>query len=132
MARKKHALEEGSIAEIFRRFIAPLSKYKPEHMGLDAFWDKLFHVSTRDIERYTVSKGFKMPGLCFIAPTVKIQGVGPREVKRGDILYVRTDATTPNLIDVQWLKSGIDVTYSLNSTEWGWVRLHLAVKEFTT
>jgi hypothetical protein len=129
VSKKKHPLEQGSIALIFKKFIGPLVRYKPHTMDLKGFWEYLFHVGARDIERYVVAKPFRMPGLCFVAPTVKIQGVGPRDVKPGTILWVRTDADTPDLIDVQWLAPGLDVTYSLTASEWGWVRLKLKAKE---
>ena len=120
----KHPLNQGSIGEIFRRIIAPLVRYKPADWTLEQFLGELFAVNDRDITRYKVQRQFRMPGLYCEAPLMPVQGIGPREIKRGDIIWVRTDRQTPNSIDVQWLKPAHDHLFKLDSTQWGWVKLH--------
>lgn len=126
---RKIALLEGSIGIIFKKIIGPLVRYKPPGMDIRAFWETLFHIDTRTIKRYLVTKPFKMPGLYCEAPLVKIQGIGFRQVKANEVLWVRTDSTTPDQIDVQWLRPGKESLFELTSSEWGWVKLHLKERE---
>ena len=129
MSRKKHALEQGSIGQIFKHFIGPLIRYKPHTWDLAKWFEAVFHNDTRAIERFVVVKPFSMPGLKCAAPHVKVQGIGYRKVRRGDILYVRTDSTNPNQIDVEWLAKSRADLFQLDSTQWGWVRLHLKARK---
>jgi hypothetical protein len=128
----RHPLNEGSIADIFRHFFGPLVRYKHEEQSLGQFMGELFGLNERTITRYKVKKPFKIPGLFATAPHRKIQGIGERNVKRGDILWVRTDITKPNSIDVQWLKPGQDLVFELNEREFNWIRLNLESREDKT
>jgi hypothetical protein len=118
---------QGVIALIDKWFFRPLIRYKPLHMSLAAFYETiLFDYRNRDIARWRVKKRFKMPGLLCLTPIQKIQGSGFRKAKPGDILWVRQDARTPDVIDVEWLcgKGKQEHWYSLSASEWEWVKFH--------
>lgn len=127
--QKPHPLTEGCLATIYKRFLAPLVRYKHPDMDLHSFWEHLFHAEERQIQRFRVDRPFKMPGLFYTAPTIKVQGIGERNVKEGDVLFVRTDSLTPNQIDVEWLKPGQDYVYELTSSEWGLIKLKCTLME---
>jgi hypothetical protein len=52
----------------------------------------LFHLDTRTIQQYVATKDFKMPGLFWLAPHMKTQGLGYRRIKEGTGLMIRHDS----------------------------------------
>jgi hypothetical protein len=121
---------EGSLAEIYRWFFGKLNFLKPEMFTLKDWEEHLFDIKNRDITRFSVKKPFKLPGLYYMAGALKIQGLGYRQMKTGDILWVRTDERTKKA-DVEVLagQGQKDQVFELNESEWGWVRLHLEEAE---
>lgn len=119
---KPPAIAQGSIARIWKLFIAPLVRYKHRDQSLDNFLNRLFHSDERPIVRYVVKQKFKMPGLLALAPTVKIQGIGNRDVPVGATLWVRTE---PTEMTVEWHggPGRREQIFSLDTTQWGWVKL---------
>lgn len=116
---------EHAAGDIFKKFLAPLSRYKPDELDMGQFWECLFHVEERTIQAYKARASFKLPGLYYLSGNVKIQGVGPRQVKRGEYLFVRTSNLDPNRVDVEHNIRDEEHVFALNSSEWGWVRLKL-------
>ena len=115
---ERAAISEGYIGEIFKLFIRPLLRFKPETMSLQMYMEMLFHADTREIKRYITREPMTMPGLLCVAPHVKYQGVGYREVGSDQTLWVRTDITRPEAIEIEWLGSGKEQVFYLNLSEW--------------
>lgn len=131
MALKKKPLLPKSPAEkIFRYFLAPLSRFKVPEIDMGMHWDCLFNAGSRHIYVFKAKKTFDLPGLYYLAGNVKVQGVGPRHVKRGEYLFVRVDATDPNHIDVEHSIRNEEHVFALNSSEWGWIKLNLTPVNF--
>jgi hypothetical protein len=102
MAKPKiDPIEQGSIQEVYRRFIAPLVKYKPEAMELKDWMEGLFHHKDRDISRYVVTIPFNLPGLYHLSANQKVQGLGSRWLFAGNVLFVRQDLTQPDIVEVE-------------------------------
>lgn len=123
--RKKRVdpLEEGSLKDIFKLILGPFTVFKPAEMTVSEWFEFLFHTKYRDITRYQVMRPFRMPGLYYTAPTVKVQGIGTRDVPAGAFLFVRTDTRFPDTNDVQWVGRE-DRQFCLNSTELGLILLN--------
>lgn len=129
--RRADPFTQGHIAELYKVWLAPLVKYKPQALPLKDFWETLFRPHARDIVRFVCKSQFRMPGLLHLAANVKVQGVGKRRVKQGRILYVRTDAASPNVIEVE-VGAGHgfpDQMFSLTQEEWNSIAPHLRVEE---
>lgn len=125
----KHAFEQGSAPIIWKRIIAPLLRYKPIDQDMKQYLELLFHTHERPINRYVVRKQFSMPGLYHVSALTKVQGIGPRHVVVGDILWVRTDTRYPNEIQVEIERKTRGHLFSLDSSQWGWIELHITKEE---
>jgi hypothetical protein len=123
--REKHAFEEGSAKAIWTRIIAPLIRYKPQDQDMKQWLEILFHTEDRTIQRFVVKKPFTMPGLYHTAPLTKVQGIGPRHVNKGDIIWARMDVRNPSEIQVEIERKTRGHLFSLDSSQWGWTLLHL-------
>lgn len=121
----KSAFEEGSVGEIFKLFIRPLLRYKPENISLDMYMDMLFHEDTRTIFRYVVATPFTMPGLLCAAAHVKLQGLGVRAVGADQTVWVRHDSTVPDVTEIEWNGAGREQIFSLDTSQWNSVAPHL-------
>lgn len=133
MAKKPRPdpFSEGVISLIYKWFFGPLIFYKPHDMAIKEWLEYLFDVKNREITRYRVTKPFTVPGLYYSAPLVKVQGIGYRELKEDDILWVRRDARNPDTIDVEFMggQGRADQVFALNSSQWGFVQLHVTEDE---
>lgn len=128
MRTKRNPLNEGSLREIFDLFLKPITKkWGIRNKNKMVFLDWLFDVENREIRRWRVVKTFNIPGLLYIAGSIKIQGIGYREVKSGVEMWVRTDKRSPNSIDVEWQggQGGADLVYNLSREQWYFVQKHL-------
>jgi hypothetical protein len=130
MARKPkrpEPLSEGSLADIYRHFLGPLIRYKPNSLSIKDWMEVIFDSSNRDVTRYVCKAAFKMPGLYYAAAGVKVQGIGYRQVEPGTVLWVRMDARQPDVVDVELFtgQGGKDQIFCLTRSEWSWVALHL-------
>lgn len=139
---------QGVLAIIYKHFFGALIKYKPGNyatdyttdprmrgaaesasaMTLKEWMEALFHLKDRDITRYISGKNFKMPGLYYQTANVKVQGIGYRTVNAGDEVYVRTDATIPDSVDVEVLGSRQNV-FCLTRLEWNRIAPNLVEAE---
>jgi len=100
---KKHSFHQGSIKQIYELFFQPLVKrYRVPGKSLKEFLEDLFNVDYRNIDRYKVKNTFEIPGLLYTAGWAKTQGLGYRTVKKGSLIFVRTDSREPNAIDVEF------------------------------
>lgn len=117
---------EGSMKEIYRLFFAKLTYMKPHEMSLQAFHEELFDTKNRDIVMYDVMKPFKMPGLYLVAPNVKIQGIGYRDIPTKTVVYVRTDSRVDTVEVEAFAGPGKRAqVFSLTLNEWDFVQKHL-------
>jgi hypothetical protein len=128
---KPDPIEEGCLATIYKRFLAPLSHLKPAEMSLQAWWEWLFHTHERTITQMEATRPFTMPGLLHVAPAVKYQGIGRRSVKAGDQLYMRTDSSQPTTIELEWIPAGRKngSWFSLSQSEWNQVASCLVARK---
>lgn len=119
---RKSAWDQGSIKEIWLRFIVPLLPYKPEDMSLDRWLDEsIFQIDERPFHTYKARQGFSLPGLYLKAPNEKYQGIGERTVRKGERLFVRIE---PNgIFHVE--KDYNEQVYELSLYEWNNIRVHL-------
>lgn len=133
MARtpRQDPFTQGVIADIYKWFIGPLLKYKPEAVTLKEWMEYLFHYAERDVLRYVARKHFRLPGLLYLAPAVKVQGVGTRRVKPGQVFWVRRDASAPEFVDVEYQggHGRPDQIFCLSLQEWEWMEMHLIIAE---
>lgn len=122
---------QGSLANIDKWFIRPLVVYKPPLTTLSEWYEFLFDFSNRDIVRYVAHKEFLMPGLFYLTPFTKIQGIGHRRVSVGTELYVRKDARQPDLVDVEFNggQGGADQVFALTGAEWRLIELNIQEAE---
>jgi hypothetical protein len=120
------AKSKDSVETIYELFLAPLIQFKPQNITLREWWEFIFDVHNRGIERVRVVKAFKMPGLYYTSSSVKVQGVGYRQVRKGDELMVRFNDRAPDEIDVEWFggPGKRDNVFALNATQWRWVERH--------
>lgn len=130
MARKPRPdpITQGSLANIYKWFIGPLVlNQKPERQDMREFMEMIFDFKNREIVRYVAKRDFVCPGLLYLAPAMKVQGIGYRDVKAGTELWVRKDARNPDSIDVEFMggQGGKDLVYQLTLSEWRWVSLNL-------
>jgi hypothetical protein len=134
MARKPERpdpISEGSIADIYRLFFGKLIQYKPPYLSIKDWMEELFDSRNRDITRYVATKAFKMPGLFYEAPLVKVQGVGHRQMNEQAELWVRRNARLPHSIDVecQGGQGSPWQVFNLTEDEWHFVALHCVEAE---
>lgn len=129
MARRKRPrpMDEGSLREIHRLFIQPLLDKKPERMTEDEWLNHIFHHHTSDIVQYVALKPFKLEGLFLAAPLMPVQGLGYRQVKRGQTLMVKHDHKNPDGVLVEYFggQGGADQVFQLTASQWEWVKLHV-------
>ncbi len=122
MARKPRPdpYSEGSLALIDKYFFRPLIVYKPEQSTLSEWYEFLFDYKHRDITRYVAQAAFTIPGILYLAPLMKVQGVGYKDVAIGTELYVRKDARHPDIVDVEFQggPGGAAQVFCLTALEW--------------
>lgn len=129
MSRIKRTIDpwnEGSLSEIYRLFFGKLTQYKPHEMTLQEWNEVLFDVKNRDIQMFEAKKAFKMPGLYYTAPLVKIQGLGFRDIPERTILFARTDSRS-DTVDVECFagQGKKDLVFCLTTQEWTRLQVHL-------
>lgn len=114
---------EGSLAQIYKLYFGRLIFFKPTDTPIADWLEELFDVKHREITRYRANHEFTLPGLQYIAPTVKIQGVGYRRIRQDQELWVRTDSRAPDAVDVEVFagQGEADTVYALTRAEWDWV-----------
>ncbi len=111
---------EGSLSDIYKLFFGKLTQYKPHEMTLQEWNETLFDVKNRDIQMYEATKAFKMPGLYYVAPLVKIQGLGFRAIPEKTILFARTETRSENVdVEVFAGQGKKDLVFCLTNNEWG-------------
>lgn len=122
MKRKK---KDSAAQTILRRFLAPFSRYKKPDQDLGQFWDVLFGADDkRDLLTFRAKKPLRLPGLYFVADNMRIQGIGPRDVKKGELLIARVNLET-GAADVEHSVKMRENVFALTSTAWNWLRPQL-------
>lgn len=116
------------IQDIIALFIKPLMQHRPDGMDPEVFLGEIFHLRERDIIRYKTTKGFKIPGLLKLTANVKIQGVGNRKVRKGAVLWVRTDSTRPGVVEVETFVGRGKETLWFEMTDVEWIRIRQNVR----
>jgi len=131
-AKRVDPLEQGKLRYIWQHFFGKLLPFKPVSMSINEWMGELFDIKNRHIGRYVAVKPFRLPGLLYITPYIKYQGVGRRNVPAGAEFFVRTDSRNPDSIQVEWLsgRSGQEQVFELNASEWGRMRLNLEEAAF--
>ncbi len=110
---------------ILRRILAPLSRYKQQDQDLGQFWDCLFGADDkRDLLTFRARRSLRLPGLYFTADNIRVQGIGPRDVGKGEMIYARVYLET-GAADVEHTVGHRSNVFSLTSTEWNWLRPQL-------
>lgn len=129
MSKKKRVKHENSGRTIFRKFFGPAARYKPHTIDTAQYWDLMFAADTRDIECYRAKHSFNLPGLYCKSPGTKIQGIGPRHVRKGQPLMVRDEG---DRVDVEKLatKTHIEHVFQLTQSQWGELKLNLIKVNF--
>lgn len=109
----------------YKYFFSPLVEVKPKDMPIRDWIDFVFCTDTREIGKYRVKQHFLIPG----AREVVVPNQSPvlkkfQVVKKGQIIYVRTDSTNPNVVDLE-AKVGQTNKYKwfrLTQKEWEYIR----------
>jgi len=99
--RGKGLDSEGFAGTIFRLFIKPILRQKPEGIHREDWFDFMFHVEQRTIEEWMALEPFKMPGSLVLSHKLYAAGLGESCVRLGDSLWVRIDAAIPDRIEVE-------------------------------
>lgn len=115
---KQVARKNTNLAKIWNWFLKPLVRWYPKGSGLQSIMNGIFHASERDIILVKAAKEFKMPGLFLLTAEYPIRGLGPRRIRPGMSLFVRSDSTEPNRIDVEVIKGKHSGVFMLTPTEW--------------
>lgn len=129
MNRKRlDPFEEGHLRTIYNGFFHKiLCRYCPDEIPHKKFLEDLFDIDNRILKNWRVKRQFSMPGLLCASANVKIQGIGYRSVSQGISVISREDLRNPDEIQVDFNigQGKKEHVYSLNESEWGWVKLHL-------
>lgn len=126
--RRYKPVNEGSLRSISEWFLSPIYRqYREENQSAKSFFDELFDVDGRVIQRWKVRAPFRMPGLLYMGGFVKIQGAGQRYLKRGQLVLTRTDKVNPSHVDVEFFagQGKRDQCFYLDQSEWELVKLSL-------
>lgn len=118
---------EGDLGKIIEYFLNPLLKYRPEGMETRDFLDLLFGAGFREINRYRAFNATQIKGTSITRHGVKADNFGYRTIKPGDVLYVRTDTRTPNVIDVEVMigQGRRSRVFRLSALQWAKLKQHL-------
>ena len=85
-------------------FFEPIVKvYRSPDQTLHDFLEDIFDTNYRYITVYKVRAPFDITGPLYVAGWTKIQGIGYRHAKAGDLLWVREDMREPANVDVEIL-----------------------------
>lgn len=87
--------------KLVKWFFQPIVDARPPNFDVEAWLHQIFHTRTRHIEKYRVLESFKLPGLFMEAALVRREGLGNRLMNRGQILWVRTDDTIHDFIEIE-------------------------------
>lgn len=121
---KKPPDKESAARTILRRFLAPFSRFKHKDQDMGQHWEQLFGSSVREIRTFRAKRALTLPGLFYVSGSVTIQGIGPRDVNKDELLYVRINHETGNA-DVEHSVRNQENVFALTSSEWGALRLKL-------
>lgn len=113
--------KEGSLAQIARLFIKPILNKMPLDADAKDWLVQMLGINEREVVRYRVRQGFRMPGVRLEQPHVKRPaGV---QVPKGSILWVRTDVRTRDEYYVEVTSSGaVHQVFLLNGKNWGTIK----------
>jgi len=100
--RRKKPFNQGSIKRIYELFFQPLVRhYRSDNQSISSFLEDIFDVQHRYINIYKVKKSFNITGPLYVAGWSKVQGLGYRKVKAGDMIWVREDLREPANVDIE-------------------------------
>ncbi len=91
----------SSLQDIGKLYLVPFLNHKPKTAGLQGWLEQMFHTNERQILRYIAEKPFLMPGLQKITAEYMVAGTGYRKIKQGIQLWVRTDSTRPDVVEIE-------------------------------
>lgn len=126
--RRYKPINEGSLRDLSKHFFSPIyQRFRAENQSAKSFFDDLFDVEGRLIQRWKVRQGFKIPGLLYLAGFVKIQGSGQRYVKKGLVIFSRLNNSEPSTVDVEFFsgKGKRNQCFCLDKMEWESVQSNL-------
>lgn len=123
---ERNPLNEGSLAKILE-LLRPWLNMRPAGVPFQIWIERLFHVDERVITAYVTTEEFKMPGLLKVLPLKPIQGYGYRTVRAESPVWVRTDSTEPDKIDVEVTNGPghAEQVFQLSASEFRAIRRHL-------
>lgn len=114
--------KDGRRAPAFRHiaeyFLKPLMKLKPKNTDATAWLSSILHVEARNITTWVATKRLKLPGTFKQTATRTVPGIGNRNVYKGDTLWVRTDATNLDAVEVEVVNRKEDENYLQNTPRW--------------
>ena len=125
--KAKKAHRQGSSKDIAKWFLKPLLHYRPDYMSIRDWLDYLFGTEHRHITTYIADRPFEIKGVALTKYGVRASNFGYRKVSKGSELFVRTDARTPNRIDVEVL-IGIGKrsrVFELSQLQWERMKVYL-------
>lgn len=84
-------------------FVLKLLKYKPPNIHYRDYLDLIFCTESREIKRFKVKEEFCMPEnrQVYLPEVFPTPSKKYAVIKKGKIIYVRTDKTKPNVVDVE-------------------------------
>lgn len=102
-------------------FLAPFTRaLDGEPCALDAI-NYFFNVFTRDIFWVKVTEEFRIPGDLYITGSRLESGTGPRQVRLGEVLIVRTDKKL-DYVDIERIINDKEYTFRLTEGEYEWLK----------
>lgn len=110
-----------SFHQILRLFFQPiLALQSLDMLDHNEKLDLLFAPNHRQIITFTCLTAFNMPG--FVPHQERSEYV-KFAIRPGDLLWVRIDIRTPNMVDVESLKN--NCTYRLTSSQYAYILQHI-------
>lgn len=103
--------------KICKLFIKPIIEAEPmNELLLEEKLELIFSTNTRQIITFCAIEYFKIPG--FVPYQERSEPVN-FNIKAGDLLWVRVDVRTPNLVDIESLKN--NCTYRLTAAQYAYI-----------
>ena len=126
--RRWRPAKQGAVPKLVEYIFTPLIKLRPDGMDIKTWLEYLFHIDERTIDKYISNEYFKMPGMCRLPGGSVVQGIGYRDIKPGDVMFVRIDTTMPDRIDIEAGLGPGRGTYNYQLDELEWLRISRFMK----
>lgn len=116
--------------EIADLFVLPIAQHRSKNESYKNFLKRFFCLNTRIIQEYIVKTSFKLPGICKVAPNIKMITRGHRKIKEGSDILFRQDKTIPGIVEIEHTctPGGSPEVFELREIEWIMIKGNLRRK----